>query len=38
VEVVVPFERLAEAKQVIEDMRSGKLELPDQNEEGENEK
>ncbi len=35
VEVVVPIDRLAEAKQVIEDMKSGKLELPDQNEENE---
>jgi len=30
VEVVVPIEKVKEAKQVIEDMKSGKLEMPDQ--------
>lgn len=30
VEVIVPIEKINEAKQVIEDMKSGKLELPDQ--------
>lgn len=32
VEVVVPIERVQEAKQVIEDLKSGKLETPDQDE------
>ncbi len=30
VEVVVPMDKVKEAKQVIEDMKSGKLETPDQ--------
>lgn len=30
VEVVVPIDKVKEAKQVIEDMKSGKLEMPDQ--------